>query len=299
MSYSTTSPLQGNTGRIIQTVVSSLATGGRADVAWSEIAEPGFRLPIGASFDLIEELVIRVSVDDEKLVDVDMRYYEPHQFLGSWQLIGEFVSQLYPSAGEEGFLWYSDTTIVRKNRFTLIPTPGSKYLDGNSNIDNCNFRLAGTQLIFANASVISLSTGSDSSQFRAQNDRNMYALQGTVKTEIDTVGLYLNRGVSGISLLYDARIDNVAYANTNPPTSRLCGDTGNKCMDDFYMFLAGLTPTPPPEFAVALTLADATAIANAQLLAGAVTAVPELRQFPCPGGVPIPYYVVVTSGIIA
>ena len=209
MSINITSDISGEVGKIGRLF--------QSPILLSEIFDGTPQYFAGSVIQFQEILTITTAITDEKLIDVDDRYWGQHKYLGTWQIL--------PPAGEValdysdgGYLLGLDQKIVRYSNYVITANPQVPIAIGEiGQIDNCSFE-TGTI-------VISIPGGSSLEYQRPLRSEGLYSIRNTLSRlpledrefspKIPGIGLFLYPGVQGISLNYSLAAINGIYSGAS------------------------------------------------------------------------------------
>jgi hypothetical protein len=194
-----------------------------------------------------EILTITTTITDEKLVDVDDRYWNQHKYLGTWQILPP-VGEIALDYNESGYLLGLDQKIVRYSNYVITANPQVPIAIGEiGQIDNCSFETL--------AVVIAIPGGSSLEYQRPVRSEGLYSMRHTLSRlpledrafspRIPGIGLYLNPGVEGVSLNYSCRAINNVYSGASQFTFEPCtiGPVQAACDTEYANFINQLAAT--------------------------------------------------------
>lgn len=175
----------------------------------------------GSFFQIQEICTIRLNVINDVLIDVDLNYFMPNKFLGSWQ-IGANTGETDPTGDRiyrvtgtndpnfQGRLTETEVKLFRVSSHVIGDPNNSWLLTQLENIDDCDFTLFGKTIIFGGMAI------STDALLRRKN-----VLRGDIFNRpppiedksfpplLGAVGLYLVPGVELESASYTASAINI------------------------------------------------------------------------------------------
>ena len=238
MSIFATYATDGTTGRIRAALpLNTLNT--------SQLLEGQHTLPTGASFEFTEEVVIRTTLTQPKLVNTLLDYYAPCYKIGNWELGDE----LYDSSGasyieygkcdgEHGFIRSFNQRIRKRSIATVRGNRlNTEFVLHRGTVDQCNLALKDAVPLPAPLNGLVYVPAFDSSIVTYQTSYKEQALTETIlETRLANLYIFLFPGCELTEVRYFAYANN--FINTDEPIAAtyrcLLGDT---CDDEFDAFV--------------------------------------------------------------
>jgi len=189
------------------------------DISFSQIFDGAPQFYTGSSIEVAEELTLgtRIIPGLDHLVDVDMRWYTPKTYMGTYQYSSNFVG-IY-SDDSQGYINDIYQTITRRSRYTVTSDPSVPTGIGEQfKLDNCNYQLGEITATIGGVGVKLQTPTSNDNLFRGVITDTSPPLKLTAKYNpfFVSVGLYLYPGCEFLSATQKIRIINVVPASLTP-----------------------------------------------------------------------------------
>jgi hypothetical protein len=244
----------------------------------------------GSLIQVEEVLTIFTDVIAGNVVDTDLTWFQPKQYIGTYQILSG-GGQAQHTAGDDGYLVDTIQSIRRYNWYTITANPNTPIADYEAvNLKDCNFILAPRASITIPPNItIETPSGlvnfpGETPIFRGRSSISAAPLANTpFFRQIEGVGLYLHPGVEAVQANYKARIINDIYTAYNPFPVSECNAVEIPCPERYNAFIQtnGFFPDE-----LACRTIHPVGSGNC-----------ELYSYPCGDGTFIPYYVgTATSG---
>jgi hypothetical protein len=192
----------------------------------------------GSIIQVQEVVQVITSIYDEKLVDVDYGWWQPHQYRGTWQLTNGISAS--GRNDDHGFIWTETCEISRYSTYTITANPNTAIGVGEGSVIlDCNFYTVPEVYLFPG-------TSTPVPGFRLRpNPRNKPIFRGyqsiTPAPLADTdffrritdVGIYLKPGVQGNIATYNAAIINDVYTDYSAFPVSTCELAEPSCEEQF------------------------------------------------------------------
>lgn len=261
MAFTLTGDLNNDTGRV------GVAIGFGSPVNLSQIFSGSPLVYPGSTIRIEESLEVLLNVDVPEWVDIDYHWWQPHEYLGTWQALGQSFSGTRHQPEFSGYIngtslelrYYSDYTVVAN------PNTPNALVQGSAIVRDCNFVLDNFKLLGIPGLGLPLFLGS-----------KLVALEGSPPVlkmdnilrpaplqdrefirQLTGIGLYLLPGVSGNSYKYTIRAINQVYVDYPAFSGSIACDIVQpdqvSCNTEFNSYLLStnasateLTECPPP-----------------------------------------------------
>jgi hypothetical protein len=190
----------------------------------------------------IEEIVtIVTSVVDEKLVDIDFGWWQPHRYLGTFQVIDSLGSPSHYK-DDDGYLVDTIQKVRRYSWYTITANPSTVVAQHEQiALDTCNFYLQPDVYLFPgqNTPVTGFRTHDLNPAFLGSVTLSKAPLVNSFFTpQIGGIGLYLKPGVEGVQINYEAAVINTIKTDYPSATVPNCVFIEPNCQFQFSAFLA-------------------------------------------------------------
>jgi hypothetical protein len=197
----------------------------------------------GSTIQVQEIISVLTKVTDSKLVDVDFNWWEPKQYLGTFQVLSAVGLALHRD-GDDGYLVSPYQEITRYSRYTITANPSVPIaLNDGFIVNDCNFFIKTN--VRANPVTGLPQTGQDlvswgesAPVFRGYNSFTAAPLADTpVNLVMGGIGLLLRPGVALSRVDYKAAIINDIYTAYSPFPIQTCNTIPPTCSEQFTAFM--------------------------------------------------------------
>ncbi len=239
----------------------------------------------GSVIEVQEVMTIISEVVQPIKVDIDLRWFSPKKYLGTYQILST-VGLPNHRDGDDGFLVDTIQEVVRYSRYVIVANPDVPIgIYGGQQINACNFKLQQVTFVSPGFEVSESSLERTNAVFLSQAGLAPVPLIDTQFNQlIGGIGLYFNAGVIGKRIEYTIAIINTISTDLAAFPVSSCSVPPDACTDNLNNFIA---QAPNDRFA---TVALAQSFYNSGGFAN--QAIIEPRSFPCGDGTNRTYFVI-------
>jgi len=195
----------------------------------------------GSSVEVQETMRIITNVTDPTVIDVDLEWFSPKRYLGTWQAIGQSGTPTWEE-GTYGFLNSQVQDISFRSRYTIVANPNTLVANGDQiDLNTCNFYLQPDVYLFPNNPIPIPGYRAVESfpQFIGVQTYTAAPLENKEYNQFITgMGLFLKPGVEGISLNYKIAIINDIYTDYPAYNAPTCQFLPVNCQAQFAAYVA-------------------------------------------------------------
>lgn len=236
MAYTNTFDISGQTGKI------GVARYG-GEITFQQLFTGAPQYYAGSVVQIQEILTIYTDVVRPEVVDVDLAWFVPKKYLGTYQILDGNYGYRH-DVGDDGFLVDTIQKIARYSWYTITANPNVPIaLDEGFIVDDCNFYTVAEVYLFPGTN-----TPVPGFRLRHPGDGKPIMRGYTSKTKADLanttfnnlingVGLYLNQGVEGIRVDYEVAIINDIYTAYQPFPVSTCELAAPSCLEQYNAYL--------------------------------------------------------------
>jgi hypothetical protein len=202
----------------------------------------------GSVIQVQEIHTIFTSVTDENVVDVDLNWFQPHQFIGTWQVFGDDTA-LISEPQSEGYINNTIQKLVFRSLYTVTANALRPTSIGDAFVvSQCNLELEGASVILPPNIVLAV-----------QRPRQIDPLlRGTIyrapvslaDTEYfprcKSLGFHIKPGCEVNAIATRIAIINDIYNDDLVASPALCELGAPSCDDEFLAFALGVNGGFPP-----------------------------------------------------
>jgi hypothetical protein len=190
----------------------------------------------------IEEIAtIFTSVVNEQLVDIDFGWWQPHKYLGTFQVVDSF-GQPNHYKDDDGYLVDTIQKVRRYSWLTITANPSTVVAQHEQiALDTCNFYIQPEVYLFPgeNTPVAGFRTHDLNPAFLGSVTLSKAPLVNSFFTpQIGGIGLYLKPGVEGIQINYEASVINTIRTDYPSAPVPSCEFLAPDCQQSFAAALA-------------------------------------------------------------
>lgn len=166
----------------------------------------------GSTIQVQEVLEVRTEITKPQLVDIDMRWFLSHKYIGTIQ-VGTDILNLTHNEGDDVFLVDTRQQLKRYSTYTIVGNQAYNPDIGELlEISDCNFFITTTGITVPGNQGITqgMSLLGNSPVFKGRTSRSipLLDLTSTFYPKMSAFGFYLNPGVTALNLKYDVAIIN-------------------------------------------------------------------------------------------
>lgn len=200
-------------------------------ILFSEIFDGTPQFYAGSTIFVQEILTIisDVQIGKEHLVDVDLRWFNPKIYYGTYQLSALIGSGIEPeNEGGQGFLTCQTMQIKRRSSYTITANPNTPFAIGEKFVvDNCNFELEELTLDLGAGEITVTKPKNNESMLVGIVTSEKAPLADTEYNQFFTsLGFYYNPGCFLVALNHRIAIINVVYTDFTPYRDVVCNPSG-------------------------------------------------------------------------
>ncbi len=200
-------------------------------ILFSDIFDGVPQFYAGSTIFLQEILTIisDIKIGSEHLVDVDMRWFQPKVYYGTYQLTALLTTPLEPEGeGGQGFITNQIIQIKRYSSYTITANPSTPFGTSDAfRIDNCNFELEEVTLdLGAGEFTVTRPKYSDNMLVGVGTNQKAPLADTEYNQFFTSVGLYYNPGCKGVVINHRVSVINVVYTDFEPYPDVVCRPSG-------------------------------------------------------------------------
>lgn len=200
-------------------------------ILFSEIFDGVPQFYAGSTICVQEILTIisNIQIGKEHLVDVDMRWFNPKVYFGTYQLTALINTPLEPEGeGGQGFITNQTIQIKRYSNYTITANPNNPISVGNAfKIDNCNFELEEVTVSVGTVEITTTLPKYRENLLTGLSTNEKAPLADTEYNQFFTsIGLYYNPGCEPVALNHRVAVINVVYTDFLPYPDVVCRPAG-------------------------------------------------------------------------
>lgn len=192
----------------------------------------------GSTIQIQEIMDIQTSITNVSLVDVDLNWFEPKQYLGTYQIQSDLG--LTRNVEDDGFLTSQYQRIIRYSYYTVVSDgQGAVALPNKSYVNDCNFDLRAD--IISNPPVVDIqrsvldNKGDNNPIFTVDLTLSSVALaDDRFYPKMLGVGLFLKPGVAVDVVRYRARAINGIRVSLPSFEPKVCSTRNSTTCDEQY-----------------------------------------------------------------
>jgi hypothetical protein len=238
MAYRTTFDINGQTGTI-----GFIRYGD--PLAFSQLFDGIPQYYPGSIIQVQEILTIITRIADASVVDVDLDWFDPKKYLGTYQVI-DFDGVTSHAEGDDGYLVGTYQKIKRYSWYTIAANPNVPIaLDEGFIVNDCNFYSVAEVYLFPGTNTPLpgfrlRESGEGKPLLRGYTSRTAAPLADTdFNARIGGVGLHLKPGVEGVRIEYAVSIINDIYTDYEPFPVSTCELVQPTCEEQYAAYLSG------------------------------------------------------------
>lgn len=202
MPYAKIVALGGDTGRISVNLYEE-------EILFSDIIQGIPQIFEGSQFCVRERFSLFTSIEEPSWVSADFGWYNKRRFIGTYQILDGVPSTAREAEGE-GFIYDEGIRVSRESYYTVTANPEVPIARKNFvDINNCNFYLTPSVRIFPESPIPipGYEVYGRSPSFTGVMSLSAATLKDVAfSPKIPAVGLFLNPGVIGVSLIYEISV---------------------------------------------------------------------------------------------
>lgn len=202
----------------------------------------GYSLPVGIQFSQIfdgapqfytgsvinvqEILEIETSIipAQARLVDVDLRWFQPKRYIGTYQFEAGLTSILNEQELGQGFLTNELHTFIRRSTYTIVADPDVPIAaEQVFTVSNCNFETVEASASVGGATISIQKPLRNDNMFQGRMSQSRAPLtDGNYNQFFRTIGLYINPGCIPVALRHRIAVINTLQTNFIPYPEFTC-----------------------------------------------------------------------------
>lgn len=207
------------------------------DIRLGQAIELGQTFYTGQSFEIIERAVIQMTIVDETLVDVDLRWPSPIKYLGTYTTTG--INGYTGNNQNMGRIFYERTVLERKHLISIGGNPNkTTNFEAYGSIYQCNLELVPASITPKGGGdpVDGFITTNREPIFTEQSNRvTTIFVNDIIETELNYISVHAYSGVEITTLSYQIATKGVFKANNAASTPETC--TRGGCNEEFAAWI--------------------------------------------------------------
>lgn len=218
----------------------------------SDVIRTPLRLPFGATVTIEETITIRLSLVRPELVDVDLQWFAPKYYLGSWELIqdvptpqGTVAEYPKPLDGAGFISSFNQQILFSKQYLVRGRRDGAPFPNGTVALDQCNFVLVPRPPSISPLLPPGFEPGIDEGVFKGDwSNEELGIDDATITSRAESLGIYVKPGVQLDSISHNLRMGSQINLSVPQSISFQCF-LGSGCDTEFDTFVRSINSGEP------------------------------------------------------